>query len=200
MLTKQLKALIDSSLASGRNMGDIREVLKKQGFLDSAITELFNEYKQGEKRPVNSTNDIGSNVMPVQAQPSVAEEKIKTNISPALQQPEPKPEPEKILPRGSINVGLGGIPELQNAVNSAYELKKKKSIIPLLITFVIVISVIVGFAYWYIYLRDGGKANQEIKFNIDKNIQEKNKESGTNFEKDTLNSAEIDPYTGEPFK
>lgn len=47
VLTKQLQVLIQSSLAQGRDYEDIREILMKQGFQESDITDLFSNYRGG---------------------------------------------------------------------------------------------------------------------------------------------------------
>lgn len=45
MLTKQLKVLLDTSLSAGRTYEDVRGMLKMQGFIDSDINLVFEEYR-----------------------------------------------------------------------------------------------------------------------------------------------------------
>ncbi|MDA8611450.1 hypothetical protein N9L18_01130, partial [Candidatus Pacebacteria bacterium] len=142
MLNKQLRALIETSLSAGRTLEDVRAILKKQGFLDSAITELFTEYQQGEKAPYVS-DDVPV-VPPEISSAEKMEEAINKN-SPILKTEKAVPEGFQGMPKDPnankesaggetlekeapvrrsilspkhsskpINVGLGGVPELRN--------------------------------------------------------------------------------------
>ena len=320
MLTKQLKALIDTSLAAGRKMEDVREILKKQGFLESAINELFSEYREGSKgsyqetapsqtqAPAPSQMPPTTIASPVQAPPQAASAPISDDpfhqfddstpvvnpnpvqtpppVSPATPSQEPvssapisddpfhqfddstpavsldspdhpnsfsdssppvgmssasiptpsaqTPPPDQMPPAPlatpptpsmpvstpptlnpappentapsrrsslfnskkedrSINVGLGGVPELKNAAINAYQEEKSKSIIPLIIVIFLILAVMGGFAYWYLYLRDGGIANQEVQINV-------SEESDTKYPiQEPIDPSVGDPFTGSQF-
>jgi hypothetical protein len=62
ILTKQLQAVIDSSLAQGRDYEDIRAILMKQGFQDADVSELFAQHRgaaQTVQQPKVTDTDLG---------------------------------------------------------------------------------------------------------------------------------------------
>lgn len=63
ILTKQLQAVIDSSLAQGRDYEDIRAILMKQGFQDADISELFAQHRSVpqsvQQSKISTDTDLG---------------------------------------------------------------------------------------------------------------------------------------------
>lgn len=310
MLTKQLKALIETSLSAGRGMDDIREILKKQGFLESAINELFAEYREGNKGsyeevpaptppvqnqtppaapapseipPTTIVSDAAPKEMsedpfhqfdgkapainpaptqtppqappgipakepalsavmeedpfhqfdgkssaappastdhtnsfseasppigmssaptPAQAPPPVPPSNVSTPppvspppvpAAPPVPTPPATPPTAQVKSSKPINVGLGGVPELKNAAMNAYNEEKSKSIVPFVIVIFLILAIMGGGMYWYIFLRDGGLANQELPVNRgeDPALEEPKEEP--------IDPAIRDPYTGKEF-
>lgn len=221
MLTKQLKALIDTSLAAGRQMNDIREILKKQGFLESAIDELFSEYRQGEKGAYadevhSGAEQMEQTILSSQSVPLKPDPVEQTPLASSVQQtptaqstppfnnnllqrqpdstPEPVAEEKTYQPHGSIQVGLGDIPELRNAAVNAYESKRNKSVIPFIIAIFLILALMGGFAFWYLYIKDGGVAGQNLQINFGKNS------ATEQTAEEVVEPGTIDPFTGERFK
>lgn len=59
-------------------------------------------------------------------------------------------------PTASINVGIRSMPELQQAQQAEYELQQKNSIVPYVLTIVVLLAMIGGFFYWFLQIREGG--------------------------------------------
>ena len=224
ILNKQLQVLIESSLAQGRDYEDIRSILLKQGFKDDDISDIFSQYRGGGSL-VNNTkkeevqNDF-SNVS--QAQKSVGQDveqflNVGTNTQTAKdlllkEQSKFQSTPEikvvgedfgiagkvnrGIQAQQYINVGLSGIPEIENVLAEEKEKKIEKSIAPMVIILVLVIAMIGGFFYWLLVLKDGGASIINDKVS-DQELGELNQATNT---KPDIKSGEVDPFTGEVFK
>jgi len=94
-----------------------------------------------------------------------------------------------------INVGLGGIPELENAALEDYKRKQAKSPIPMIIMLITVAALIGGFAYWFFNVGPG--APRENTSDI---LQQLRNATPTIEEIVPLSNQpeNIDPFTGAP--
>lgn len=85
----------------------------------------------------------------------------------------------------SVQVGLGGIPELSAATQFAQQQQKGKGIGPLIVILVIVLGIIFGFMYWYYAISDlRGDTNNASEVGVDA-VEE-------------VVEVERDPFTGQP--
>lgn len=96
---------------------------------------------------------------------------------------------------GSINVGLGGMPELEQAEVEAYQRKLEKSPVRMLIVLFVVIAMIAGFAYWFFTLGPGAPIAPQVSI-----TDVRTATSTVNAPEDLSNQplADIDPFTGAP--
>ena len=257
MLTKQLEVLIKSSLDTGKKLDDIRQILKIQGFLDSAITEIFAEYRQGSKGsyvaetqqsqvpkqenniiqpnhnlanqtppqsqqtpvsniptsvPKKETDSISNWENTVAQMPPVSQVEVKnttqTQTLPGSQNQTPQPVQNPPVQEqndtsyidqirnaesggaigSSINVGLGGNPELENAAYNAMQQESKKSPVGLIITLVFVLLIIVGFLYWFFFLTENSILDKEEDLLPSEPVEEQ------------VDPGTIDPFTGQRFE
>lgn len=110
---------------------------------------------------------------------------------------------------GGINVGLGGIPELENAALEDYKRKQASSPVPLIITLVVVVALIAGAAYWFFALGPG-KAPQPDPESVLNRARATSTPATANPSTntgatvpapavDSTSAPSIDPFTGQPF-
>jgi hypothetical protein len=110
---------------------------------------------------------------------------------------------------GGINVGLGGIPELENAALEDYKRKQASSPVPLIITLVVVVALIAGAAYWFFALGPG-RAPQPDPESVLNRTRATSTPATANTSTNTGATAStpavgsttapgIDPFTGQPF-
>lgn len=97
-----------------------------------------------------------------------------------------------------INIGLSGMPEIQNVLAEESAKKSEKSAAPLVITLLTLLVLISGFFYWLLVLKDGGAAILKDKAGIT------NTSTTTPDTVATPTPPEIpgsrDPFTGELFE
>jgi hypothetical protein len=86
----------------------------------------------------------------------------------------------------SVQVGLGGIPELTAASQFAEQQQKGKSMAPLIIVLVIVLGMIFGFMYWYYFISDLSGSKEIIKADVSEVVPQE--------------EVERDPFSGAPVR
>jgi hypothetical protein len=94
---------------------------------------------------------------------------------------------------GSINVGLGGMPELEQAQVEAYQRKVEKSPVRMIIVLVLVLAMIAGFVYWFFFLGPGAPIEPQTTLTDIRTAT-----SGVDVVPDLSGQppADIDPFTG----
>lgn len=225
ILSKQLQVLIESSLSQGRDYEDIRSILLKQGFKDDDISDLFSQYrgdsfvkndspkneiiqKQDFSNINNAQKSVGGDVdkfLNVGTNTQTAKDVLLKEQTKMQSVGEVKMMGEDFVSAGVvrgvqaqqyINVGLSGMPEIENVLREESEKKTDKSAAPLVILLILVLAMIGGFFYWLLVLKDGGAAiiNEKVS---DEDLVDTNVATET---PQVVNPAEIDPFTGKPFE
>lgn len=98
----------------------------------------------------------------------------------------------------AINIGLSGMPEIQNVLAEEEFKKKEKSAAPLVITLLTLLVLISGFFYWLFVLKDGGAAIIKDKVGITDTSTTTSETSATPTPPEIPGAR--DPFTGELFE
>jgi hypothetical protein len=102
------------------------------------------------------------------------------------------------VPRaGAINVGLGGIPELENAALEDYKRKQAKSPVLTIIMLVTVVIIIAGFAFWFFTVGPGASEEVPVRTTSDTDTPSLTDDVATTPTTPAAN-VDIDPFTGAP--
>lgn len=118
----------------------------------------------------------------------------------------PTTTPSLAMPmRGSINVGLQGIPELEQAALDDYKRKQAASPVPLIITLIVVVVLIAGTAYWFFTLGPGKPIVPDESSILNQRRTPPSTIPATGATSTTTNTTApatstgpVDPFTGQP--
>ncbi len=149
--------------------------------------------------PLRIGYEAGSITAPSQMAPETA----MPHMMPVdgMEAPAPTPFVPPVLtnvPRaGAINVGLGGIPELENAALEDYKRKQAKSPVLTIIMLVTVVIIIAGFAYWFFTVGPGAS---EVVPNesVDTSDTPALVNDAATTPTTPATNVDIDPFTGAP--